>query len=82
MSSKTSLHPEEARLLREVLWKRQPSLLHRLDSLGVIPLTTEQREELRQVLADELCETGLQPDDEPNERGLRLDDLIGQLGSF
>ncbi len=31
------------------------------------------------VLFDELLSTGLRPDDEPNERGIKLDDIIGKL---
>jgi hypothetical protein len=43
-------------------------------------LTNDQREELRQILTDELMETGLGDDDEPNERGLLLEELIDKLG--
>ncbi|HLA18921.1 MAG TPA: hypothetical protein VJ253_06315 [Dehalococcoidia bacterium] len=67
-------------LLRDVIERRNPELSGLLDRLGVVRLTTEEREALRYALADELCESGLGPDDEHNEFGLELDDLIGALG--
>jgi hypothetical protein len=76
------LSSEEHELLREVILRRQPALLGVVDALGQVPLTDEGREELRGVLAEELCETGLREDGEPNPRGLALDDLISRLTSF
>jgi len=38
------------------------------------------RESLRQLVADELCELGLRANDEPNEYGLQLEDVIDGLG--
>jgi hypothetical protein len=43
-------------------------------------LTEEQQDELRQTLTDEIMETGLREDDEPNGRGLLLEELIDKLG--
>jgi len=43
-------------------------------------LTEEHRDELRQTLTHELMETGLREDDEPNGRGLLLEELIDKLG--
>jgi hypothetical protein len=76
------LKSEELELLRKVFWKRKPALLAYLDTLGRVALTIEQREEIRHVLADELCERGLNEDEEPNERGLKLDGLIGALTHY
>lgn len=70
----------EATLLKEIVLKRQASLMPILDSIGIIPLTDEQREDLRETIADELLETGLDKKDEPNERGLLLETLIDRLG--
>jgi hypothetical protein len=78
MSSR--LRPEEIELLRTILSKRAPDLLPVVDSLGVVPLTNERREELRRAIADELCENELREDHEPTPRGVQLDDLIGRLG--
>jgi hypothetical protein len=74
------LPPKLSALLSEVLWKRDPSLVGVVASLQDIQLTADQREELRQMVTDELMETGLRDDDEPNERGLLLEDLIDRLG--
>jgi hypothetical protein len=67
-------------LLSEVLWKRDPSMIGIVASFQSAELTNDQREELRQILTDELMETGLGDDDEPNERGLLLEELIDKLG--
>jgi len=71
---------DETNLLKEVLLRHQPSRMTMLDSIGIVPLTNDQREELREVIADELLETGLDKNDEPNERGLLLEHLIDRLG--
>lgn len=73
------LRPEDLALLRSTIQKQQPELLPLLDLLGVQPLTEDQREALREALADELVETGLRDDSEPNARGRHLDDIIGRL---
>lgn len=73
---------DDQNLLRTVIARRQPPLLDVTDALGRSPLTDELREEFRLVLADELCEVGLLPSGEPNELGVRLDDLIGRLRYF
>jgi hypothetical protein len=66
-------------LLSEVLWKRDPSMIGIVAFQSAV-LTNDQREELRQILTDELMDTGLGDDDEPNERGLLLEELIDKLG--
>jgi hypothetical protein len=76
------LKNEDLRLLREVVRQNKPSLIDTADLVGDKALTENQREELREVLADELCSTGLKTDGEPNERGIRLDSIIGNLMSY
>lgn len=73
------LKPEMEELLTEVLEKSRPDLLKLMPPYREIDLNEEQRDEIIDAVADEFTETGLKPDDEPNERGLRLDDLIGAL---
>ena len=73
--------PERLReLLREVLVKYQPEMLSRLSQTGEVSLAIEQREPLRNALAGELCDRGLMPDDEPNDRGHALEELIDLVG--
>lgn len=74
------LKSDEEDLLRKVLWKHRANLMVLVDALGSIPLSNEQREELREAIADELLETGLDKNDEPNEKGLLLEKLIDRLG--
>lgn len=77
---KHPLRPRDGQLLHEIISKQQPELLLLLDLLGNTPLTEEQREGLREALAAELCDTGLDENDEPNSRGLHIENLIDQLG--
>ena len=44
------------------------------------PISTEAREAIREALADELVETGLGPDAEPNDRGRLIETAIDWLG--
>ena len=76
------LRPEEETLLRRVVSRRLPSLLRRIETLGVEPLNEQEKSLLWDAISDELIETGLRPDDEPNERGIILDDLIDRIGSL
>lgn len=66
-------------LLSEVVRKRCPHLTGLVASLENVELTDAQRDELWDAVANEFSETGLKEDDEPNERGLVLEDLIGRL---
>ena len=74
------LSNENMSLLTEVISERRPELLPLLGQLGTVPLTDEQRENLREAIGIEFCETGLREDSEPNERGLALESLIDLLG--
>lgn len=80
MKDRISRRSERMQFLRQVVEKREPELLPLVGLLGFVPLTTEQREQLRDIIGDELCETGLQEDSEPNGRGLQLEDLIDTVG--
>lgn len=66
-------------LLREVVIKRCPHLVSSLAALEDMEITDSEGDELWDAVADEFAETGLKEDDEPNERGLMLEDLIGRL---
>jgi hypothetical protein len=69
-------------LLRRAVNRHRPDLDELLPQLGKTPLSVEQRESLRGVLADELCANGLREDDEPNEYGLRIEAAIDHLGEL
>lgn len=74
--TETALH----RLTREVLKARAPEHASLAELIGTRPLTQDEREAMRECLSDELADTGLGPDDEPNERGLLIEAAIAWLG--
>lgn len=65
-------------LLVEVIEKHRPNMLGLVTSQN-IELTDSELDEIFDVVGNEFCETGLKKNDEPNERGLLLEDLIGRL---
>ena len=81
-NSLTKLTQHERGLLRQLTSQRAPALLGLVDSLGEKPLSGEQREDLREVLLQEMLERGLDGDDEPNPYGRLLDDMIGRLRHY
>jgi hypothetical protein len=70
----------EADLLREVISRRSPTSLPRLDALAERRLSDDEREELRQIVMDDFVERGLGEDDEPNAYGHQMERLIDALG--
>lgn len=74
------LPKEQEKVLRETLLNRAPEFLSLLDSPEDVRLSADQRDELRQIVTDEFCATGLREDDEPNARGLVLENIIDRLG--
>lgn len=73
------LSPAEKEALAEIVAKQDPALEPLMKRLGSILLSREEREALRGAVSDELAETGLDSDSEPNERGLFLEGLIERL---
>ena len=76
------LKSDQFELLGAVVRRRAPALNGLVHQLKDSPaaLSDADRESLRQVVADELCDLGLRQDDEPNEYGLQLEDVIDGLG--
>jgi hypothetical protein len=79
-SSNRGLRPERSALLRQVIARHQPELDQRAATIGILPLSDEEREILREVITTEFLATGLEGNDEPNARGLELEGLIDDLG--
>ena len=71
--------PHLRALLMEVVRKRHPDLAAIVET-DVNAVSVDDRLELRESLADELCDTGLRDDDEPNDRGHQIESLIDLLG--
>lgn len=78
----TMLTQDEQDLLHHAVTEHNSKLLPLLSELGRRPLTSDEREDLRGALAEEMTSVGLDLDDEPTDHGRRLDDLIGKLGAF
>lgn len=68
------------RVIHEVVSTRAPEKLSLIGGLRAAPLSADSRETIRGLLADELVEKGLGPDDEPNERGRLVAAAIDWLG--
>jgi hypothetical protein len=76
MNESRPLEPDMWALLHEVLGKREPLLVQRVSNEGLASLTDDERSRLTGAISDEFTSTGLQPDDEPNARGLTLEELL------
>jgi hypothetical protein len=80
MASQSDRWVQLHELLVELVGKHRPELLPLVKLIGLKPLSMEQREDLRSVVATELTESGLDINDEPTKRGLLLEELIDWLG--
>jgi hypothetical protein len=67
-------------MLREIIWRRRPRLATLVVNVENGQLSEDAREEIREVLAEELCSAGLDPSDAPNQRGLAIERLIDEVG--
>jgi hypothetical protein len=73
---------QATRRIEEILRKRGCELADQVASvMDIMELTRNIRENIANYeLAAEFCEEGLKPDDEPNEYGLEIEDLIDACG--
>ena len=67
------------RVLREVVTSRSLELVATVDYDAMEKLTREQADQLERAILSEFIATGLGPGDEPNARGLALEDLLDEL---
>ena len=74
------LNNESLELLRVCLNHHKPELLYVIDSQELINIDSGLGNELRQAVGNEFCRDGLKQDDEPNEYGLELEELIDKIG--
>ncbi len=78
-ASPRSLTKEELALAREVIDAQAPGRVDLLDALQSSELTPVQREQIAHLITLEFAGSGLRSDDEPNERGLRLESLLDEI---
>lgn len=69
------LSEKQVELLKEVIMKQHPDMLQNIDDLS----KPDVIEDLCDAIMSKFCETGLNPADEPNQRGLLLEGLIDSL---
>ena len=67
-------------LVESILIERCPGAAGLLAAFRNGPLIEKDREAAREILAEELVENGLGPDDEPNHRGHLIEAAIDWLG--
>jgi hypothetical protein len=79
MAATIALDLDERQLLVKIVTARDPALTAVVRKLDREPLSEKEREGLRSILADELCDRGLDDDDEPTSYGKALDGIIGKL---
>jgi hypothetical protein len=65
-------------LLGTILARRDPDLVAAIDRGAADSLTREQRERIRRVVVDELCEL---PEDAGDRRALELEEVLIHLGT-
>jgi hypothetical protein len=69
----------ELSILNDVIKVREPSYLGAIQSLGSKSLSSEAKEKIQEALVDEMSEKGLEHDDEPNNYGKQIDEVLGKL---
>ena len=74
-----SMSTELQALLKAVLLKHSPDLIAVVSNNNLSTLNDDERNRIIQLVSLEFSETGLESDDEPNPRGLALEELLDAL---
>ncbi len=74
------LNDEMSMLLRKCLSSQRIDLINVVDSEEIVKVDEDLGNELRDAVLNEFLRVGLKEDYEPNEIGLKLEQLIDQLG--
>lgn len=69
-------------LLREILEKRQSMFLTLLEAEPRVVIPRDRLREIQELLGDELIQSGLGEDGEPNQRGLEVEALIDAFSPY
>jgi hypothetical protein len=73
------LKPAHRELLREVIERQAPQLSSLLPRANLNALLPNERTQLCDLIVTEFMQTGRRPDDEPNPRGLKLEELLDEI---
>ncbi len=76
------LNVESMQLLRACLKNRNPCLIKKIESSDDNHYSVDFYNELRHIVGDELISNGFNTNWEPNEYGLKLENLIDEIGRF
>ncbi|CAM3655869.1 hypothetical protein ERUR111494_05335 [Erysipelothrix urinaevulpis] len=74
------INEESLRLLEKCVMIHNPKLISWISSENLYRLKPNQYNELRSLVNDEFLVEGIDKNYEPNEYGLRLENLIDELG--
>ena len=70
---------DRLRMLRTIIAECEPELIPAVDRLGRRYLDPGDRERLEEALANALVEQEFPVDNEPSQRGLLIEDLLGWI---
>ncbi|MDR0840563.1 MAG: hypothetical protein LBN26_04155 [Christensenellaceae bacterium] len=76
------LDNENLELLRACLNHYKPELLQVIESKELVQIDSELGNKIRQSIGNEFCREGMELDSEPNEYGIRLENLIDIIGEM
>lgn len=74
--SKKNLQKEDLSYIRQLIWKHDPALLSQIRETPLSELPPKTKDLIEGILADEICDSGIGPDGEINELGMKLEDLV------
>ena len=75
-----NMNKKSRELLQLCIQRHNPTLLPMIKSKNDITYDANFYNKLREAVGDEFCDKGLLSNDEPNEYGLRLEELIDEIG--
>lgn len=77
------LSKPELQIVYRLLIETDIPVNHLIDNqLSTRSLTVENVDLLEQIVLDEMYKKGLEKDDEPNNYGRVLDDIVGKIGYY
>ncbi len=75
-----NLTEKKKNLLNKILQRNNVSF--EIHKYGVLVIDQDDKRNIIQVLANEFCEKGLKENDEPNELGLEIEELIDIVNNW
>jgi hypothetical protein len=75
------LPSEMLHLLRQIASKHSINVANFITPENTLALTPDDREMLIDMISDEFASTGLRHNDEPNARGLQLEQLLDRMNN-